>query len=93
MSSFIANQVKTNMCFISVKLFIVHTTFVSLFTFVYYSRLLMTDPRQTFNYDYDYDLRLSTWSVGLTQPYKKEDGFRRGERSCAHNWTTEAFPA
>ena len=26
MSSFIANQLKTNMCFVSVKLFVVHTS-------------------------------------------------------------------
>ena len=37
MSSFIANQVKTNMCFISLKLFIVYTTFVSLSTLNWYN--------------------------------------------------------
>ena len=37
MSSFIANQVKTNMCSISVKFFIVLTTFVPLFTLNWYN--------------------------------------------------------
>ena len=32
MSSLIVNKVKTNMCSVSVKLFIFHTTFVPLFT-------------------------------------------------------------
>ena len=37
MGSFIANQVKTTMCSVSVKLFIVHTTFESLFTRNWYN--------------------------------------------------------
>ena len=37
MSSLIPNQVKTNMYSVSVKLFIVHTTFVPLFTLYWYN--------------------------------------------------------
>ena len=37
MSSLIASKVKTNMCFVSIKLFIVHTTFVPLFTLNWYN--------------------------------------------------------
>ena len=37
MSSLVATKVKTNMSFVSVKLFIVHTTFVPLFTLNWYN--------------------------------------------------------
>ena len=37
MSSLIANQVETNMCSVSVELFIVLTTIVSLFTLKWYN--------------------------------------------------------
>ena len=37
MSSLIANQLKPNMCFVSVKIFIVLTTFVPLFTLNWYN--------------------------------------------------------
>ena len=42
MSSFIANQVKTNMYSVSVKLFIVHTAFVSQFTLNWYNNNLLS---------------------------------------------------